>query len=127
MGGRGASSGISVRGKSYGSEHETLMTDGNIKYVRYLDSTAAKTPQETMTRGRVYATVNVDNQVIAITYYDSSGKRKKSIDLLHEHMGLRPHTHEGYNHAENGTHRLTAMEKALVDRVMRTWYNKHSK
>ena len=58
MGGRGASSGLSDKGKKYGSEYTTLHQSGNIKFVRYNDSGSAKPPMETMTNGRVYATVN---------------------------------------------------------------------
>ena len=48
MGGRGASSGISDKGKKYGSEYTTLYESGNIKFVRYNDAKSAKTPQETI-------------------------------------------------------------------------------
>ena len=34
MGGRGSSSGISVSGKVYGSEYKSLVTYGNIKFVK---------------------------------------------------------------------------------------------
>ena len=38
MGGRGSSSGVSVKGKAYGTEYTTLHESGNIKFVRYNDS-----------------------------------------------------------------------------------------
>lgn len=127
MGGRGASSGVSDKGKRYGSEYKTLLKDGNIKFVRYSDNTAAKAPMETMTNGRVYVTVNAEDALAYITYFDTRNKRRKTIDLLHEHGGISPHAHEGYTHSENGTHKLTAKEKAMVERVRRIWYNRHSK
>ena len=127
MGGRGASSGLSAKGKSYGSEFTTLIKTGNIKFVRYNDSSAAKTPQETMTKGRVYVTVNARNELTAITYYDREGKRNKTVDLNHKHDGKQPHTHHGYNHAEGGTTGLSSKEVALIDFVRRTWYNRRSK
>ena len=43
MGGRGASSGMSVSGKPYGSEFRTLLKAGNIKFVKAVDG-AQKTP-----------------------------------------------------------------------------------
>ena len=52
MGGRGASSGISEKGKSYGTEYETLYQSGNIKYVQY-NNGSATAPMETMTKGRI--------------------------------------------------------------------------
>lgn len=128
MGGRGASSGLSDSGKRYGTEYETLKSEGNIKFVRYKDSTAAKTPMETMTKGRVYVTVNNKDIPYAITYYDVEGKRVKTIDLTHYHANIKPHTHHGYEHNEydskKGASRLTPEEQRMVDRVLRKWYAK---
>ena len=127
MGGRGAASGISVKGKPYGSEYTSLLTAGNIKFVRYNDSKSAKTPQETMTKGRVYVTINEKNKPVSITYYGDDGKRKKSIDLTHAHDGKRPHTHYGYEHDEGGTTGLSAKEKEMVAFALKTWYNHQGK
>lgn len=80
-----------------------------------------------MTQGRVYVTVNSQGVPTVISYYDTENKRTKSIDLTHEHNGVFPHTHEGYIHAERGTHKLTTEEKAMVARVLKKWYNQHSK
>ena len=62
MGGRGASSGMSVSCKPYGSEFRTLLTAGNIKFVKAVDG-AQKTPMETMTKGRVYVTLNKNDNI----------------------------------------------------------------
>lgn len=122
FGGRGGSSGVSVKGERYGTEYSSLLKVGNVRFVRYNGSVSAKPPQETMTRGRVYATVNAQNEVAAITYYDANGKRTKTIDLNHEHEKKRPHTHHGYNHAENGTSRPSKKERDLIDFVLNAWY-----
>lgn len=131
MGGRGASSGLSNKGKRYGTEYTTLYESGNIKFVRYNDSTSAKTPQETMTRGRVYATVNNKNKVASISYYDNQNKRRKQIDLEKPHRGMMPHTHHGYVHNEGdsrkGAAKPTAEEKRMIERVCKLWYNNFSK
>ena len=127
MRGRGAASGFSDKGKPYGSEFRSLLKTSNIKFVRYNDSTAAKTPQETMTPGRVYVTVNDRDQLTAITYYNTDGERSRTVDLNHPHEGKQPHTHHGYNHAEGGTTGLSQKEKALVEFVVKTWYNKKRK
>lgn len=128
MGGRGSSSGISAKGKAYGTEFSTLLKVSNIKFVRYNDSLAAKTPQETMTKGRVYATVNKEDVVTSIVYYDNEGKRRKSIDLTHAHNQIKgAHTHHGYNHSEYGTTRLTQEEQKIVDFVKKVWSNRHKK
>lgn len=127
MGGRGASSGLSDKGKKYGSEYTTLHENGNIKFVQYNDANSAKTPQETMTRGRVYVTVNGEDKLTSITYYDNANKRRKQIDLEKTHRGMKPHTHHGYNHNENdsqkGAAKLTAEERKMVERVRKIWYN----
>lgn len=131
MGGRGASSGISEKGKAYGSEYRTLLKDGNVKFVKYLDSNSAKTPQETMTKGRVYATVNSVGEITAITYYDAQNRRTKQIDLIKPHAGFSPHTHHGYEHNENdsakGFANLTTEEKKMVAFVKKAWYNRLGK
>ncbi|CDA74275.1 putative uncharacterized protein [Ruminococcus sp. CAG:579] len=127
MGGRGSSSGISDKGKVYGTEYSTLYQSGNIKFVRYNDSTSAKTPMETMTKGRVYVTINAKDEVSSITYYDNTNKRKRQIDLTHAHNGKKPHTHHGYIHDENGTTGLTVEEKKMIDKVKNEWYNRYNK
>ena len=49
MGGRGSSTGVSVKGKPYGSEYKSLLTSGNVKYVvPTSDNTTAL--METITR-----------------------------------------------------------------------------
>lgn len=132
MGGRGASSGVSVKGKAYGSEYTTLLKDGNIKFVRYNDSAAAKTPMETVTRNRVYVTVNAEGELKAVTRYDKSGKRYKQIDLsgqAHRIDGERilPHSHIGYVHDEHGTYRPNAKDRELIDKVIKIWNNRHNR
>lgn len=128
MGGRGASSGRSVKGKNYGTEYTTLLKSGNIKFVRYNDSGSAKSPQETMTKSRVYVTVNDKNHLKSITYYDQNNKRYKQIDLSHPHNEIKGyHTHYGYAHAENGTKTPTPKEQKMIDRVNKIWYNEQNK
>ena len=128
MGGRGASSGMSVKGKPYGSEFRSLMKVSNIKFVQPVGTNNAKDPLETRTHGRVYVTINADGKINSIDYYDVAGKRYKAINLLHDHGGIEGyHTHEGYYHDENGSRQLTSDEKKLVEYVKKLWYNKHSK
>lgn len=130
MGGRGASSGISVSGKPYGSEFRSVLQDGNIKFVKS-NNGSATAPLETMTRGRVYVTVNAADELKFISYYDNQNKRTKTIDLTKPHKGVLPHTHHGYEHFENdskkGFANLTTEEKAMVARVRKLWYNRRSK
>lgn len=133
MGGRGASSGISVKLNRYGTEYHTILRSGNIKFVIQTDANSSTTaPMETMTRGRVYVTINHKNNGIAhISYYDNENKRTKTIDFTHLHNGERPHTHHGYNHNENdglkGSARLTPDERRMIERVEKLWYNHNDK
>lgn len=128
MGGRGASSGMSEKGKPYGSEFRTLLKAGNVKFVKQNAALNAKDPLETMTKGRIYATINDEGKINAISYYGADGKRVKTINLLHIHEQFKGvHTHIGYYHDEDGTRALTADEKKLVEFVKKAWYNRHSK
>lgn len=89
MGGRGSSSGISVSGKSYGTEYHTVYQSGNIKFVA-VNEGVSSAPLETMTKGRVYVTINNLGTLKYISYYDTKNKRTKTIDLDKEHRGMMP-------------------------------------
>ncbi len=129
MGGRGSNTGVSVKGKVYGSEYRSLLTSGNVKYV-VPTSGNTTAPMETMTNNRVYVTLDGDGNPKFISYYDRENKRRKQIDLDKPHMGVFPHTHHGYDHNENDTGKgftyLTSKERAMVERVTNTWKGKKS-
>lgn len=121
-----------MSGKPYGSEYTTLYQSGNIKFVRYNDSSAAKTPMETMTKGRIYVTVTTDNRLKAITRYDKENKRYKQIDLIgQEHLiggeKVIPHSHLGYWHYEYGTKTPSDRDQKLIDKVRKIWNNRYSR
>lgn len=119
---------MSDKGKKYGTEFSSLLKVSNIKFVKYNDSNNAKDPLETMTKGRVYVTVNDQNELNSINYYGADGKRVKSINLLHDHNEIKgEHAHIGYFHKEYGTRHLTVQEKKLVELVKKIWYNRKSK
>lgn len=124
MGSRGAASGTGKH--PYGSEYKTVLQDGNIKFVKYRLADNAKAPLETQTKGRVYVTVNNDNELSFISYYDREGKRSKTIDLLHAHDGKSPHSHTGYEHGGKAED-LTDDEKKLLARVRKAWYDNKGK
>lgn len=127
MGGRGSSSGVSDSGKKYGTEYKSLLTYGNIKYVVHLEGTTTA-PMETMTKNRVYVTLDDNGEPKFISYYDKNNKRKSQIDLDVAHKGMLPHTHHGYFHNENdspkGAAYPTAKEKKLIDLVNTVWKGK---
>ena len=124
MGSRGAASGTGKH--PYGSEYKTVLQDGNIKFVKYRLADNAKAPLETQTKGRIYVTVNNDNELSFISYYDREGKRSKTIDLLHAHDGKSPHLHTGYEHNGKAEY-LTDEEKKLLARVRKVWYDNKGK
>lgn len=82
-------------------------------------------PRETMTKNRVYVTIDSIGNPKYISYYDMENKRKKQIDLDKPHMGVSPHTHHGYNHRENDSHKgfshLDNKEKKMVERITKVW------
>ena len=125
MGGRGASSGISKYGNAYGTQYRSLLTVGNVKYVRKT-SKSAETLMETMTAGRVYALVDAKDAVKSIIYFDKDNKRSRQIDIDDRHGGTA-HVHHGYLHNENSPNgkptALTTKERAMVDRVLEDWEN----
>lgn len=127
MGGRGASTGISVSGKTYGTEFKSMLTSGNIKFVVKLDGNVTA-PRETMTNNRVYVTIDEAGNPKYISYYDKENKRKKQIDLDKPHMGVSPHTHHGYNHRENDTAKgfsfLDTKERKMIERILEIWKEK---
>lgn len=132
MGGRGASSGISVDGKKYETEYQTVYQSGNIKFVRQRNDQPIRIPMETMTSGRIYVTTGKNDTLKSISYYDHHNKRHKQVDLDHFHKidGKRekPHTHKGYLHNEKGDYTLSAKEMKMVDRVFKIWeYYKNKK
>lgn len=130
MGCRGASSGVSDKKKPYGSEYTTVYQSGNIKFVKQTNASNAKTPMETMTKGRIYVTLGKNNEPKSIILYSNDGLREKQIDITgkpHTVNGkpLLPHTHKGYVHDENGTRDLTKDERKLVEKVKKIWKNRN--
>lgn len=127
MGGRGASSGMSVKGNSYGTEYHTVYQSGRIKYVA-VNKGAPTAPLETMTRGHVYVTVNEkENTLKSITFYDRENKRFRQIDLDHYHKidgkPVKPHVQVGYYH-DGEASKPSEKDNRLIDRVFKAWYNK---
>lgn len=131
MGGRGSSSGISTSGKAYGSEYHTVYQSGNIKFVVAKDG-ANTAPMETMTKGRIYVTVDKNtNELKYISYYDKHSKRYQQIDLQHDHkvngVKERPHVHKGYEHNERGDYKPSIRQERMIERVKKIWYHVNSK
>ena len=126
MGGRGASSGVSDNGNEYGSQYETILKSGNIKFVKQRPG-ATESLLETRTRGRIYVLIGKKGPK-SIMYYDNAQKRSKRIDLDHSHQKKKPHVQHGYygtsdKNGKAGANNLTPEEKKMVDWVEKLWDN----
>ncbi len=126
MGGRGASSGISVKSKKYGTQYRTVLEVDNIKFVSKIDRNS-ETLMETMTKGRVYVQVGGE-ELKSIIYFDENNKRRKAINLDHSHKNLKgSHIHRGYYHNEYSINSeptaLNHKEGRLLAKIEKLWYN----
>jgi len=122
MGGRGSSSGISKKGNAYGTQYHTLFQDGDVKYITK-NGRQSEPLMETMTKGRIYATVN-GNEVKAVTFFDDDNKRNVLLEK-DENTGTW-HAHRGYYHNEYGNNahdNLTPRENAILDNIIKKWNN----
>jgi hypothetical protein len=125
MGGRGSASGISVKGIKYGTEFSTVLASGNLKFVKYEAGNNAKSPLETMSasKDRVYVVTKGD-VLKSVVFYDNQGKRNRQIDLDHDHYGVVPHVHPGYDlqHQESDADiKLTKSDKMYINKVRKLW------
>jgi hypothetical protein len=126
MGGRGAASGVSVKGYEYGSEFKCLLKADNIKFVQYQIAIPAKAPLETMSAGRnrVYVLVKSANKepLKSIVFYNKQGLRRRQIDLDHDHDKMQPHVHIWRDNTKS-TVPLTKSDVAYIEKVRRIWKN----
>lgn len=131
--GRGASK--AGKRAPYGTEFHSVYHYGRIKFVKP-NSGSTTAPMYTKTKGRIYATLDDNDEVKYITTYGKTWKvlnegynRTSQIDLSgpsHIVNGVElkpPHTHYGYRHEENGTAKPTAAERKIIDKVLTEWYN----
>lgn len=118
--------GVKSSDKPYGTEYKTLYQSGNIKFITNTEG-STNAPIYTQTKGRVYVTINNQNKIKSITYYDKKLNRHKQIDLEHHHpvngVKTKPHMHKGLKHNEKGDYFLSSKELKMVDRVKQIWYN----
>ncbi|MDO5734710.1 MAG: hypothetical protein Q4P08_06245 [Eubacteriales bacterium] len=118
--------GISDKGHIYGTEYGSVHQHEDIKFVKYNFSSNAKAPLETMTKGRIYATLDAKNNVKYITFYDRNNMKFKQIDVSGkphyiDEKKVLPHVHVGYIHDEHDTRTLNRQEQKTVDRVLKIW------
>lgn len=118
MGGRGASSGISKKGKPYGTEFKAFLQVDNIKYVKKIEG-ATTAPLETMSNGRVYATYNKNNKLKSITLYDENNIKLVEIHPnIHGNKKLKfGHVHYTVDHGKEKP--LPKKYRKLLHKVIR--------
>lgn len=124
MGGRGANSGVSIKGNKYGSQYHTILQNAEIKFVQK-NTRQSEDLMETMTPGRIYATVG-GNEIIRITFFDDNNKRKRVIEK--DKRTGEWHVHKGYLHSEYSENHRDKLDpiidKPILDRVLEQWQNR---
>lgn len=123
MGGRGSSSGFSVKGKPYGSQYNLVLEADNIKFVSKA-TRQSETLMETMTPGRIYVETG-GNDLLRIIRF--AGDNKRNYVIERDKRTGEWHVHKGYEHTEySEKHRdtLTDEDKKLLAKVKALWYSK---
>lgn len=123
MGARGAFVDVNMDDFTFvegGQLYQTIGMSGEVK-VLIQTKGSVKAPEFSHTPNRVYAIVQ-DARLKHIAYYDNNHKQAVSIDLLHEHKGVKPHKHEYMTHNRNapGVPPTTA-ELALIRRIKKEY------
>lgn len=123
MGARGAFVDVSMDDFTFvegGQQYQSIGMSGEVK-VLIQTKGSVKAPEFSHTPNRVYAVVQ-EGKLKHIAYYDDKHKQAVSIDLLHEHKGVKPHKHEYMSHNRNapGIPPTTA-EMALIRRIKKEY------
>lgn len=94
----------------------TLSKNPNVKVI-IQDSNAVKAPEYSHTAGRIYAVVK-NGELKHLAYYDDTHKQAVSIDLTHEHKGVKPHRHVYLSHNKDDPGiPPTPEESALIKKI----------
>ena len=123
FGGRGSSSGISNKGKTYGSQYKPVFEYENIKFVTNIGKNYEPL-METMTNGRIYVQVGGED-IIRIVQMGEENKRTKVIEF--DKKNKQWHVHHGYLHSENSEKLhdpLSADDEKLLEKVKKIWHNR---
>lgn len=119
MGSRGSFVDVSQGNFSFRENGQTYYAIGNWNNVKVLvrNGSSVKSPEFSHTAERIYAIVQ-NGKLKHLAFYDKDNKQSTSIDLLHEHKGIKPHKHLYLNHNDNGIP-ITAEEKKLIQELKR--------
>ncbi|MBE5779394.1 MAG: hypothetical protein E7331_08710 [Clostridiales bacterium] len=123
MGARGAFVDVNMEDFTFvkgGQQYQSIGMSGEVK-VLIQTKGGVKAPEFSHTPNRVYAVVQ-DGKLKHIAYYDDKHKQAVSIDLLHEHKGVKPHRHEYMSHNKNDPGiPPTPAEMALIRRIKKEY------
>ena len=123
MGARGAFVDVNMENFTFvegGQQYQSIGMSGEVK-VLIQTKGGVKAPEFSHTPNRVYAVVQ-DGKLKHIAYYDDKHKQAVSIDLLHEHKGVKPHRHEYMSHNKNDLGiPPTPAEMALIRRIKKEY------
>lgn len=123
MGARGAFVDVNMDDFTFvegGQQYQSIGMSGEVK-VLIQTKGGVKAPEFSHTPNRVYAVVQ-DGKLKHIAYYDDKHKQAVSIDLLHEHKGVKPHRHEYMSHNKNDPGiPPTDAEMALIRRIKKEY------
>lgn len=123
MGARGAFVDVSMDDFTFiegGQQYQSIGMSGEVKVLLQTKG-SVKAPEFSHTPNRVYAIVQ-DGKLKHIAYYDDKHKQAVSIDLLHEHKGIKPHRHEYMSHNKNDPDiPPTPTEMALIRRIKKEY------
>ena len=123
MGARGAFVDVNMEDFTFvegGQQYQSIGMSGEVK-VLIQTKGGVKAPEFSHTPNRVYAIVQ-DGKLKHIAYYDDKHKQAVSIDLLHEHKGVKPHRHEYMSHNKNDPGiPPTPAEMALIRRIKKEY------
>lgn len=123
MGARGAFVDVNMDNFTFvegGQQYQSIGMSGEVK-VLIQTKGGVNAPEFSHTPNRVYAVIQ-DGKLKHIAYYDDKHKQAVSIDLLHEHKGVKPHRHEYMSHNKNDPGiPLTPAEMALIRRIKKEY------
>jgi len=123
MGARGAFVDVNMDDFTFvagGQQYQSIGMSGEVKVLLQTRG-GVKAPEYSHTANRVYAVLQ-DGKLKHVAYYDDKHKQAVSIDLLHEHKGVRPHRHEYMSHNKNDPGiPPTAAEMALIRRIKKEY------
>lgn len=123
MGSRGAFVDINIGDFTFIEGKQQYHTVGELENVKVLIQTsgAVKAPDFSHTPNRVYAVVQ-GGKLKHVTYYDASHKQAVSIDLQHEHGGVKPHRHTYMSHNKNDLGvPPTPSEQTLINKIKKEY------